>query len=143
MKKAKKFNYKGKLYTLKELSELFDINYSTLSGRLQKGMSIKQAIEMPLYYKQKAAKYKYKGKLYSVTELKQFTNLTRDAIVKRIKKGMNIEDVLTIPKHSKKKQTKCCFKDNLNLDEMIKNGLNRPSKYDVDNTWIKEILKCE
>ena len=33
------------------------------------------------------------------------------------------------------------FKDNLNLDEMIKNGLSRPSKYDVDNTWIKEIMK--
>ena len=104
-------------------------------------MSVKEAIETPLYAKRNKPKYKYNDKLYYLSELMKFTNLSRTTVEKRLRQGWEVEDALTRPKHYRKGQTEPYFKDNLNLDEMIKNGLSRPSKYDVDNTWIKEIMK--
>ena len=142
MRKVKKFEYKGKMYSLKELSKLTNIKYNTLLSRIYEGMSVKEAIETPLYAKRNKPKYKYNDKLYYLSELMKFTNLSRTTVDKRLRQGWEVEDALTRPKHYRKGQTEPYFKDNLNLDEMIKNGLNRPSKYDFDNTkWIKEIMQ--
>lgn len=140
--KAKRIEYKGKKYSPKELSLLKNIKYSTLINRLHKGMSVKEAIETLIYAKRNKPKYKYKGRLFYISELMKFTNLSRTTVEKRLRQGWEVEDALTRPKYYRKGQTEPHFKDNLNLDEMIKNGLNRSSKYDFDNTkWIKEIMK--
>ena len=140
--KAKKYNYKGRMYSLRELSLLKNIKYSTLIGRLRNGMTIEEALKKTIYSKINKPKYKYKGRLYYLSELMQFTDVSISTLDKRLKNGWNVEDALKRPKHYRKDQTKPYFKDNLDLDEMIKNGLNRPSKYDFDNTkWIKEIMR--
>lgn len=139
--KAKRIEYKGRKYSPRELSELKNIKYSTLINRLYKGMTVEEAIETPIYAKRNKPKYKYKGRLFYISELMKFTKLSRSTVDKRLRQGWEVVDALTRPKYYRKGQTEPYFKDNLNLDEMIKNGLSRPSKYDVDNTWIREIMK--
>lgn len=105
-------------------------------------MGVEEAIETPIYTHRNKPKYKYNGKLYYLSELMKFTKLSRTTVDKRLRQGWEVEDALTRPKHYRKGQTEPYFKDTLNLDKMIKNGLNRPSKYDFDNTkWIKEIMR--
>lgn len=137
--KAKKYNYKGKMYSLRELVELTNIKYNTLLYRLHEGLSIQDAVAKPV--RQHKNKYKYDSNFYTLSELMQFTTLPKNIVSYRLRNGWTTKDALT--KHVKKrKPEEEYFKDDLNLDEMIKNGLNRPSKYDVDNTkWIKEIMK--
>lgn len=42
---SKKYEYNGESFTVAQLSRKYSINYSTLHGRLQKGMNVKEAIE--------------------------------------------------------------------------------------------------
>ena len=46
-KRSRTFGVDGKQYTLLELSELSGINISTIKGRLRRGLTAKEAINMP------------------------------------------------------------------------------------------------
>lgn len=138
------FEYKGKMYSLKELSKLTNIKYNTLLSRIHEGMSIKEAIEKPLYAKQSKKRYEYKGKLYYVSELMQFTNLARYTVDKRLRNGWSVEDALTKPKHYRKDETEPQFKDDLDLEKMISNGMKRGNPYEPLETGLgKGVLKCK
>lgn len=132
------------MYTLKEISNLAGVKYSTLINRLYSGMSIEDATEKQLYIKQTSRKYEYKGNLYSVTELMQFTDLSRFTVDKRLRSGWSVEDALTKPKHYRKEETEPQFKDDLDLEKMISNGMKRGNPYEPLETGLgKGVLKCK
>lgn len=142
--KAKRIEYKGKKYSPKELSLLKNIKYSTLINRLNKGMTVEEAIETPIYAKRNKPKYKYKGRLFYISELMKFTNLSRTTVDKRLRQGWEVEDALTRPKHYRKGQTEPQFKDNLDLEKMISNGMKRGNPYEPLETGLgKGVLKCK
>ena len=142
--KAKIIEYKGKKYSPKELSLLKNIKYSTLINRLHKGMSVKEAIETPIYAKRNKPKYKYNDKLYYLSELMKFTNLSRTTVEKRLRQGWEVEDALTKSTYYRKEQTEPYFKDTLDLEKMISNGMKRSNPYEPLETGLgKGVLKCK
>lgn len=145
--KAKKYNYKGKTYNINELLQFSNVTINTLRQRLYKGQwTVEECVEippgkLPVRHKKKT-KYMYNGKLYSIYQLADIAKISVSCIYKRINiLNLSVKEAVERPMHYRE-DTDPRFKDTLNLDEMIKNGLNRPSKYDFDNTkWIKEIMR--
>lgn len=83
--------YKGIKYTLAEAEVVFGIPQATLRRRLKRGMSVKQAIETPIF---RTATYEYHGKEYTAHELADMANLPVNTVRSRIRYGWDIERVV-------------------------------------------------
>lgn len=85
----KKYNYKGKNYTMKELSKISGIKYDTIQYRIcHLNWSVEKAVETPL---KKEKKYKYKNGMYTVVELSEMTGIPRSVIHGRLTLGWGIK----------------------------------------------------
>ena len=96
--KAKIYTCEGFTGTLQDVIDHFklDISYNALQSRLQRGMTIKEAIETPLD-KSKAAKiYTYKNFTGSIQKIINHFELdiSNEGLRKRIRKGMFIEEAI-------------------------------------------------
>lgn len=90
--KAKLYEYKGKQYTIKELAELSGHSIIALRHRLDKGLSVKEAVEKsagPL-----TKKYDYKGNKYTLEELSQLAGCTKNAFKARLNMGYSIKEAV-------------------------------------------------
>lgn len=97
----KYYTYKGKKYTMKELSEKTGINKNTICSRIYTlKMSVEEAIEKPV---SKKKKYMYKDKEYTMDELVKMSGLDKNTIYTRIKyKGFSVEKAVDTPIKTKK-----------------------------------------
>ena len=98
-----KWEYKGKLYTTKELAEISpveDITSDDIVRRINThGWSVERAVEQP---KRKSKKYEYNGKMYTTSELVEISTvegLKPNDINDRVKLGWSIEKAITQPKN--------------------------------------------
>jgi len=78
----KKYSYKGEEYTLRELSERFDINIQTLRGRVYKGWSIEDAVTRPV--KSKNSPITINGESHTVKEWSELSGVNSSTIWNRI-----------------------------------------------------------
>lgn len=126
----KRYNYNGDFYDryqLAELSSIKGITPSTIAARINKGMSVEEAISRPLPRKSRHRyqntknnnnkkrkcrynghrKYSYNGKKYSSGELLDICkdkNMTKSCILKRWKLGWTSWEIVNIPKGVNRKE---------------------------------------
>lgn len=89
------YEYRGKKYTMKELSKLSGLRYSVIQNRIANNWDIDDVVTKPL---KKPRKYMYKGEYYTVKELSEMCGITTKLIHDRLRKGLPIEEVLKKPK---------------------------------------------
>lgn len=82
----------GKKFTITELSEYVGMPRRTLSYRIAKGMSVTNAVTMPICGK---LEIKYKGKIYSGKELADEIGLSAGTIRKRLRSGHSIKNIIS------------------------------------------------
>ena len=83
-KPKNKYEYKGKEYSIKQLSEIAGVPYSTMQHRLSI-MPVEQAV--------KSQKIEYKGKEYSITTLARLARTSNFKMACRLK-TMSVEDAV-------------------------------------------------
>lgn len=99
---AKKYTYKGKEYTLRELLALPECEvqqYNTLCSRInQRGLSVEEALKV-----KRGEKYRYHGKLLTVSELAKLPEckVCVKTLRDRLRNGMAVEKALTLPREGK------------------------------------------
>lgn len=89
----KQYEYKGKKYALKQLSQMTGLSEHIMRNRLYSGWSIEQVVETPL-----SNTYEYKGKWYTTKQLSQMTGLSKRTIITRLQRGWSVERVVETPK---------------------------------------------
>ena len=95
-----KYEYKGKMYYIDELAKMSEVSHWTIRMRLEKGWTVKEAVETPTRanINQRYGCYSYKGKEYSLKELSKISGLTRKQLYKRIWEcGWTIEEAVETP----------------------------------------------
>lgn len=99
MSKPNLYSYNGKLYTLKEITEMYGIKPYTFLNRVRNnGWSVEKAIETK---PRKFNRYLYKGQYYTTGQLaKLHGDLSPHAIRLRLEKGMTVEQIMEMPKQS-------------------------------------------
>ncbi len=97
-----KYMYDGELLTLREISYKSNIDYSTLRGRIDRGLSIYEA----LYNEYGPAKYYYEfyGEKLSIPEISKRTGIKEVTIRSRLKRGYTIYDATNKDLHRKSPQ---------------------------------------
>ena len=88
-----KFMYVGESLTLREISERTGTKYSLLRGRVDRGLSIEEAISA--HYE--PTKYEHNGERHSIPEWARITGLKEETIRSRLLRGWSIEKTLTEP----------------------------------------------
>ena len=88
---------------LKEIAEHFNINYRTLCSRINKGMSIEDAVNIPI--KDDEIKiYTVNGFTSNLKQISKNFNINYDTLRNRInKQGMSIEEAVNTPVEEKGK----------------------------------------
>lgn len=93
--------YNGKKYdSQKELTKEFDINPSTLSINLRKGMPLDEIVERYSRLEKKSANeetYIYLGKEMTLDELSELSSISKDVIIKRLSEGWSISKAVETP----------------------------------------------
>jgi len=103
--KVKKVEYKGKFYTLPELAESHDLKICTLYGRLRRGLSIEDALTIPV--RPQAQPVEYDGTVYeSKVALARELGCDEKRFYRIGKEYDSIEDALPKQNHTKKKKVK-------------------------------------
>lgn len=83
--------YKGHTYTIPELSTLTGVCAHTIRGRLKKGWSVEDTINMPVM---KPPLITYQGKAYTLKDLAKLSPVGPETIRKRIASGMSVNDAV-------------------------------------------------
>lgn len=99
------YEYEGNEYTIYELAEISKVNITPhgIQTRINRGYSIKEAVETPIT--EKTMFREYKGELYTIAELTDkfaIKGLSPRDIITRLQHGWNVERALTQPKGKKK-----------------------------------------
>ena len=95
---ANLIEYKGKIYTLRQLSEETGLSKATLNSRLEAGWGIEKAVETPLRITT-LRKYPYHGKMLTAAELAALHgNISAKAMRERLNNGMTPEQAVMEPK---------------------------------------------
>jgi hypothetical protein len=90
-----KFMWQGKMTSLLDVSKQTGMNLSTLHNRLNRGMTIEQAVHNPM---EKQTKYLYHGKMLLLSEISKQSGIKVGTLYFRIReKGMTIEQAASIP----------------------------------------------
>lgn len=103
---SKKYEYNGKLYTISELSEMSGISDNTLFSRFERGMSVKSAIETPVF---SPKLYEYNGKKYTLNELAKKAGIPQATLHTRLTRKWTLEEAMGIKvraRMSNKKENK-------------------------------------
>lgn len=139
-RKPKGYDYKNRHYdSLRELANTYGLNKRTLEDRVRKGMSIEEAIEIPIWQDvNKRIEYDYKNKHYnSLQELASAYNLNRNTLANRLNiSKMTLKDALETPVR-KKKATKII--NLIHTDENTSSATKvNEIVEDVDNNQLEE-----
>jgi len=94
MRSNRIIEYKGKEYTLSELSEATGIKYWLLQLRLSKDMPAKEAVETPLHELEKIT---FNGETKTVVDFAKEKGMTYYQLKKRLMRGWSTERALTQP----------------------------------------------
>ena len=95
---ANQIEYKGKIYTLRQLSEETGLSKATLNSRLEAGWGIEKAVETPLRITT-LRKYPYHGKMLTAAELAALNGtITTKTMRERLNNGMSPEQAVMEPK---------------------------------------------
>lgn len=101
-----KFSYNNKHYTkISELAHKHNISQHLLHKRLERGWTLKEAVEIPKDRTQKILNvtlYEYQGKLMSVKQISENYNISTNVLYKRLSRGWSIEESIEIPLRKKK-----------------------------------------
>jgi len=84
--------HKGKEYTLSQLCELLELNYNTVNNRLYRGLSLEEAIVIPLQ-----EQITFNGVTKSVSEHAKERGFTYHQVKKRLMRGWGVERALIQP----------------------------------------------
>lgn len=97
--KGKKVIYNGVEYSsIKSLCESCNVSYAMVTQRLKTGMSIEEAINIPLKTHRNGIKIVYDGIEYpSIRSLAKAKNIPYHVIQMRLKKGMSIKKAIETP----------------------------------------------
>ncbi len=95
----KTYEYNGEHYTIGEISKKFGIDKRTFRTRLEKGMTVAQAIESPVKSRKEEATIEYQGKKYTIRQLrKEFDCVVSCSTLEgRLKWGWDVENALYTP----------------------------------------------
>ena len=115
--------YKGREYRLYELAKHVGVDAKTLKGRIDRGLTIDQAIaKQPRTQKI----YEYHGELLTLKQIAERSRISCNAIRERLHKGWTIEDAADLPvgaraceKTGKQKKNRpaCCPRKNASAAE--------------------------
>lgn len=95
--KAKMITYKGKTQTTKQWSEETGIPVNLILDRLQKRLSVEEALSYPPKQR-RDIKYEYNGELYSIPELARLHGSISPATMRqRLYAGMTVEEAMAKP----------------------------------------------
>jgi len=84
--------YQGSSYTMMQLCEKLGLNYNSVNNRIQKGMSVEEAINIP-----PKEQITFNGITKSVSEHAQDAGLTYHRLKKRLMRGWSVERAMTEP----------------------------------------------
>lgn len=84
--------YQGKRYTMMQLCEKLGLNYNSVNTRIQKGMSVEEAIDIP-----SQERITYNGITKTVSEFAKERGMTYHQLKKRLMRGWTTERALTQP----------------------------------------------
>jgi len=105
-----KFSYNDEHYVkISELAHKHNIPVHLLHNRLERGWTLKEAVEIPKERKQRMLNvtlYEYQGKLMSVKQISQKYNINTKTIYKRLNSGWSIEETIEIPLAKRKEKQK-------------------------------------
>lgn len=90
-RKAKIYTVNGFTGTLKEIAEHFKINYATLQWRMQKGMSVEEAVNCDIKRNKKYTADGFTGTLYEIAE---HFGIKYSTLRNRMQKGMTLEEAI-------------------------------------------------
>lgn len=82
-------------YSKKEMAKYWGLSYSTLKGRLAKGMTLKDALETPVKEHEKLSYDHLGNKFGSQKEMCEFYNITPNMFTSRKMRGYSLEEILT------------------------------------------------
>ena len=92
----------GKIYTvngftgnLTQIAEHFNINYTTLCSRINKGMSIEDAVNTPV---EEIETYTVNGFTGNLTQIAKHFNVNRKTLKYRLEHGFTIEEAVFFQK---------------------------------------------
>lgn len=101
-----KFSYNDEHYVkISELAHKHNIPVHLLHNRLERGWTLKEAVEIPKERNQKILNvtlYEYQGKLMSVKQISEKYNISTNVIYRRLSRGWSIEEAIEIPLRKKK-----------------------------------------
>ena len=90
-----RLTHNGETHTLAEWSDILNINYQTLCGRLQRGLSTDKVLSATVKNQKKYLYYKGQTKYYKEWAIEY--GLSSEALRSRLKRGWEIERALTTP----------------------------------------------
>ena len=95
-KTARKYRYKNRYYSIKELSELSGISSETIRSRIKRGKSVKESVEHPLWGRKQVYRL-YKNKNHSFDQLAEISGLNIKALKERLNHGYSIKEAVELP----------------------------------------------
>lgn len=92
--------YNGKIKTLSQWAEAFNIRLTTLAGRLEDGWTIKEAFETPIIDNERIIEID--GESMNIASWCIKFNINRKTFQKRIRRGWSVQDAITLPINTNK-----------------------------------------
>lgn len=87
-----RYEYNGKLRTVKELAEIAGVSVPTMYWRLTERRTVEEAVHMRS--RRTPGRYRYKGEMLTVREISERTGYTEAYLYSVLKRGLDIEDAV-------------------------------------------------
>lgn len=95
-KVAKQYSVMGVKGTLKEIAKHFDIKYDTLLDRLHRGLSLEEAVLVPVQKRQPNTVYTVKGYSGTLNEIAEHFGIKYGTLNARLRRGIPLEDIISM-----------------------------------------------
>jgi len=94
--------WKGEVRSIADIADMENLKYTTLWGRLNRGMTIEGAVNKPeKNWGHRESTITYEGQTLTLTEWHTRTGISRYVLLQRRKSGWPTDLLLTTPSHSK------------------------------------------
>lgn len=91
----KMYNLNGKSYTLKQLSKMYNVTYSSLRGRLNRNWTLEEALGIKERKLMNAPRvYRIDGGEYTLTEISQMYGINYHTLYRRLKSGWSLRKAI-------------------------------------------------
>lgn len=95
--KANLYEYQGRQWTLRELSELSSIKDTTIYYRLNKGWSVEKAITTPVVHNGIPKWFTYRGERLTLRQLSERYRISKATLYSRLYRGWSIDQMMGEP----------------------------------------------